>query len=168
MGLEAYRIKLVPVHPVKRQDIINTFTKLGFSVSGENFSNIYLEKAYDWGYAEVALQNFELHRIALNKYKTEHNQEQYIVIQPAEDKETITIQIAKPNHENIIDSLISDLRKFNSVIPIIVTNLHTKETVNLNQYDNLKNHYKADHNEFGRWYPKPAYPIRCRDVFKHI
>jgi len=166
MGLEAYRIELEPAHLATRNNIFKEFTKLGFQVSGESFSNIYLEKAYNWGYAEVALQNSELHRIALNKYKTEQNQEEYVVTKPADDKEKITIQIAKPNHENVIDSLVADLRAFNNEIPITVTNLQTKKTVNLNQYGDLKDHFRTEHDEFSRWYPKPMYPIRCREVFK--
>ncbi len=40
---------------------------------GENFSDLYLEKAYDWGFIEIALQNPELHKIAMNNYVKQNN-----------------------------------------------------------------------------------------------
>lgn len=168
MGLEAYRIKIEPKRLVQRREIIDQLMNQGFIISGKGFGDIYLEKAYDYGYAEIVLHNSEQHRIALNNYKSEHNRGEYADIHLAENKETITIQIAKPNHENVIDSLAADLRVFNNEIPITIINLQTKKIINLNQYSDLKDHFKAEHDEFGRWYPKPVYPIRCREVFKQI
>ncbi len=168
MGLEAYRIKVEPKKAVTRQAIIEQFINQEFIISGKGIGDIYLEKAYDYGYAEIVIHNSEQHRIALNNYKSEHNRGKYASTHPVEDKESITIQIAKPNHENVIDSLITDLKAFSKSIPIIVTDLHTKKTVDLDQYIDLKDHYIAEHNEFSRWFPKPVYPIRCRDVFKQI
>lgn len=166
MGLEAYRIELKPVHPVKRQDVLNGFAELGFSVSGENLGDVYLEKAYDFGYIEIALQNSEWSRLFLNEYRLQQDQKEDVAAQPAEDRERITVQIAKPNHENIIDCLMRDVLEFNRSIPVTMINLQTKEKVDPKNYNNLKEHFKKARNEFEQWFPNLDFPVRCREVFK--
>ena len=47
MGLEAHRIEFETINPTNRADILDIFANIGFSVMGENFSDLYLEKAYD-------------------------------------------------------------------------------------------------------------------------
>lgn len=83
MGLEAHRIEFETINPTNRADILDIFANIGFSVMGENFSDLYLEKAYDWGF----------------------------------------IQIAKSNHENMIECLMAAAKEFNNMIPINVINL---------------------------------------------
>ncbi len=166
MGLEAYRIRLEQKQPIPKQDIIDQFINQGFIICDQNFGDTYLEKAYKYGYVEIKIHNSEQHRIALNRYKSEHNRKKYEIYQPANNEEVIIIQIAKPNHENIIDSLISDLDVLNHSVPITVINLQTKKPIDIKNYSDLKKHFKSEHDEFGRWYQTPVYPVRCKDVFK--
>ncbi len=82
MGLEAYRIEFETINPTNRADILDIFANIGFSVMGENFSDLYLEKAYDWGFIEIALQNPELHRLAMNNYVKQNNYGDLVDIHP--------------------------------------------------------------------------------------
>ena len=166
MGLETYGFQVKFTNLPKRDCIIEEFSKLGFYKSGENLGDIYLEKGYEYGYVEIALQNSELHRKALNEYVLQKNREDLVETQLAKDKESMFVRIAKPNHENIIDCFITDLRAFSENIPISVFNLQSKEIVDLHDYGNLKEHFKNTRDEFKKYYPKPTYPIRCNDVFK--
>jgi len=165
LGLEVYRIKIEPIKRIERKEILNVFVDIGFSINGDNFSDIYLEKGYDWGCAEVVLQNLELGRIALNQYKSQHNLCD-LIEKPDDDTERVIVQIAKPNHQNIIDSFMQDIQAFNNAIPILVINLQTKKKININHYVDLKEDFKQSQNEFIQWYPNLPYPIRCKDVFE--
>ena len=145
MGLEAYSVSIDFIHPVSKNIVFNELIKLGYVVSEDSLNFIYLEKAYNFGYIEVALRN-------------EENNNQ--------DVKDVFIRIAKPNHENIIDYFIADLSAFNKNIPITIINLQSKEKVDLCDYSGLKEHFINTQREFKKYYPKPTYPIRCNDVFK--
>lgn len=161
MGLESYSFKMELLYPKNKQVIFNELIKLKFIISGNSLGFVYLEKAYDFGYIEVALKNSDLNIIVPDN---EINYQNEFVDQV--DVKQLLVRIAKPNHENIIDCFINDLTEFNKSIPVKVTNLQSKKQVDLNDYEDLKKHYINTRNEFKQYYPIPTYPIRCRDVYK--
>ena len=166
MGVETYGFKVELVKYFKRNEIVREFSKLGFYQCGRSSGDIYLEKVYDHGYIEVALQYSEYGIKTFIEYNKKYNHAETINMQPPEKKERIFIRIAKPNHEKIIDCLVADFKIFNKEIPLNIYNLQSKEMVDMNNYGNLKEHFRNSREDFMMYYPHLTYPIRCNDVFK--
>ena len=164
MGLEAYRIKIEPTRMIDREQLFSYWNDMGYQPVGESCTDQYLEKICEWGIIEIALRN-ELRKLMEHeRHRREAGKSVADLLRPDrpyEDRESVQIQIAKPNHENTVDILLEDLRTLDRLIPIRAVNMQTKKAISLDDNGELKEHFKRCHDEYLHWFSAPHYPIRC-------
>ena len=83
-------------------------------------------------------------------------------------KKYISVRTAKANDPNIISEIIKDIDELNNAFQIDAFDLQLKQSVLLEQLNEVMENFKRVRNEYHKYYPNIKYPIRCNDVYKEL